>query len=426
MRAGFLIRRKSYYRLLGPVAERALERGWEVLCFHDVGQPRRGPKAADFSDAAPAFRHGRPKVLEFRGDADLAMRLLAARPDVMVALEGPSDAVSTDRVRWLGLQYTLDLAQLITCSGTTRCDVLALHSAHWMARAAEVLRIYAFNRARATGGVPEPVDVERVAATLRERAAIVGIPEMDQCHGIHPDDVRRRLGLGAGRPVVLYIPFEFRSFPRSFWTRHVYGAPSRIYQRLAVGLTGRHQYRSHVAHGFNDRNVVKTIRAFCDANGAALVVKARAKDPARAYVTRYADRVLGDEGYYPATILELLRISSLCLHFYSTVAYEAAYAGVPSICIAPAEDDLGFPAIWQEWFLNPAPGGSFNFPGVVYRVELGRFLGTFVGARLSDYPLEPAARAHYIERFVGFDDGKASDRLLDVAQSLVEGKAVAG
>jgi len=30
-----------------------------------------------------------------------------------------------------------------------------------------------------------------------------------------------------------------------------------------------------------------------------------------------ADRVLYDESYYPATILELLSISSLCVHFFS-------------------------------------------------------------------------------------------------------------
>src|SRR2546422_6978281 len=39
------------------------------------------------------------------------------------------------------------------------------------------------------------------------------------------------------------------------------------------------------------------------------------------------------------------------------------------------------------------------------------------------YPLEPAARAQYVERFVGFDDGKSSDRVLDAAQSLIEGAA---
>jgi hypothetical protein len=34
--------------------------------------------------------------------------------------------------------------------------------------------------------------------------------------------------------------------------------------------------------------------------------------------------------------------------------------------------------------------------------------------------LDALARAQYVEKFVGFDDGKGSDRVLDSAQSLVE------
>ena len=41
--------------------------------------------------------------------------------------------------------------------------------------------------------------------------------------------------------------------------------------------------------------------------------------------------------------------------------------------------------------------------------------------RLADFPLEPAARAQYLDKFVGRDDGKASDRLLDLACSVDDG-----
>ena len=165
---------------------------------------------------------------------------------------------------------------------------------------------------------------------------------------------------------------------------------------------------------------MSAVRAFCDRNGAALVVKARAKDPVPSYLARRADRVLYDEHYYPATILELLKISALCLHFFSTAAYEAAYAGVPSICIAPGADDLGFPALWREWFLSVAPGTSFNFRGAVYAIGLPEVVGGFPGKRIADFPLDPVARAQYVEKFVGFDDGKSSDRVLDAVQSLAE------
>ena len=77
--------------------------------------------------------------------------------------------------------------------------------------------------------------------------------------------------------VVVYCPFPFRSNPSTFWTQHVYGARwGRLQQRWAAHR--RAQYASHVVRGWDDRGVVKAVRAFCDANGAALVVKVRDKE----------------------------------------------------------------------------------------------------------------------------------------------------
>ena len=420
MRVAFLIERQNYYRLFGPIVDRALERGWETECWHDWGQPRNGPKGSEFPDTVPTFRHGSPRVRTYLGPIHLPTVLAAAAPDAVISMRGPAAAEKVAATRWVGLQYTLDVADLIDASGGTSCDVIGLHSPFWAERIPDCLRIRAYNRSRADGMAPEPVDEVAVADTVRRLCRVVGIPEMDQAHWINPSEVRRRLAIDPGRPVVLYIPFPFVSNPRTFWVRHVYGSPNALWTRAAIALARRSEYGSHIRRGWNDRNVVRVVRAFCDRHGAALIVKARAKDPVPRYLARVADRVLYDDAYYPATILELLKVSALCLHFFSTVAYEAAYAGVPSICLTPAGDDLGLPSLWQEWFLNPDSGGSFNFPGVVYARALGEFLDGFASARLSDYPLDPVARAQYLEKFVGVDDGKSSDRVLDAVQSLVE------
>ena len=71
MRIGFVIERKNYYRLFGPIIERALARGWQVDCWHDLSQLRSGPKGLEFPDpgAVPSFRHGQPTVRPYRGEA---------------------------------------------------------------------------------------------------------------------------------------------------------------------------------------------------------------------------------------------------------------------------------------------------------------------------------------------------------------------
>ncbi|TMQ21277.1 MAG: hypothetical protein E6K82_16045 [Candidatus Rokuibacteriota bacterium] len=440
MRVAFLIRRDNHYRLLGPVIDRALARGWDVECWKAADEGFKGDRALERRDAGPAFRSGRPCLREFGVDG-LARLVADTSPDVAITLYRAPGIAREGRVRWLALQYTLNIGDLVDGDGTTPFDAIGVHSEHWRTLAADSLRMLDETRGRAPG----PVDDRAVAATLRHRGVVVGFPEMDGFHLTDAAAVRATLGLEATRPVVLYCPFPFLSNPRTFWTRNIYGPfqanpytakiahrmhradrlidrAGRLRQRLAVRLPAGRRYARDVANGWDDRGVVQAVRAFCDANGAALIVKARAKDPVASYLRTVADHVRYDSTDYPATILELMSIASLCVHFFSTVAYEAAYAGVPSVCVTADADDLGFSPTLRASFLSTASGSSFNFPGVTYPVSVAALVADLPRRRLGDFPLEPAARAQYLEKFVGRDDGKASDRLLDVAASLVEGE----
>jgi hypothetical protein len=69
---------------------------------------------------------------------------------------------------------------------------------------------------------------------------------------------------------------------------------------------------------------------------------------------------------------------------------------------------------------STAPGSSFSFPGVTYCRSVAEMVADFPQRRLADFRLEPPARARYLEKFVGLDDGKASHRFLDVAAALVQ------
>src|SRR5258708_13008940 len=131
MRIGFVIERKNYYRGFGPVVDRALARGWQTECWHDVSQPRSGPKALEFPDpgAVPSFRHGRPTVRTYRGEADLARQLRADPSDAMVALRCGAVGATVGAVRWFGLQDTLNCAPLIHPNSDTQYHTPAAHSA---------------------------------------------------------------------------------------------------------------------------------------------------------------------------------------------------------------------------------------------------------------------------------------------------------
>jgi len=429
MKIVFPIWWRNHYRLLGPVIDRALARGWDVECWHAANEDRKSRRRVR-AEPPPAFRSGVPRLREYDGRDGLLRLVHEVRPDAVVSLR-PPDAQSASGARWIGLQYTLDIGHFVDAQGRTRFDAIGVHTDHWRDRTADAWDILEFNRARAEGGAPRTADRRAVDATMRRFGTVVGCPEMDEFHQIDPGEVRKRLGLDPQRPVVVYCPFPFRSNPVTRWTRDVYGARwGRWQQRYAAWREPK--YAAHVAQRWDDRSVVRAVRAFCDANGAALVVKVRDKEhglglrgflrPAiPSYLRRAADCLVDDFGtHYPPAILALMKIASLCLHPFSTVAYEAAYAGVPSVCVTADGDDLGFAPIWRTWFLSDAPGTSFNFPGVTYPLSVADMAASFARRRLADFPLETAARAQYLEKFVGADDGKASDRLLDVAAARAE------
>ena len=404
MRLAFLIRRKNYYRLLGPVVEEALRRGHVAQCWHDWSGPRDGVK--EFPDAAPSFKAGVPDVVGFSGAADLGERWRVDPPDAVVTIDPPDPELrATAKTRWVWLQYGADILFQPTARGVADADSVALYSDYW--------------RRQVEMRFPEA----DLAAGLAAKAEAVGAPELDALGAIDRDEARRRLGLPADRPIVLYLPFPLRSNVSAPWLSNVHRPSSRFVQGLRTAVGGPRAYWPDVARGRNDRRIVEAMRAFCDASGARLVMKTRAKDPLPRYAERLADRVFYDRSHYPPTILELLSVAALCVHFYSTAVFEAAFASVPSLCLAPRAAELGPASFGFEFIHNGEPGGIYNAPGVAYWRPLAEAFDGLAGWRLGDFPLDLTACRAYVERFLGWHDGRSSSRLLDLVE---RGAASAG
>src|SRR5215470_17455418 len=401
MRVAFLILRKNYYRLLGPAVEEALNRGHAVECWHDWSGPRTGAKGSEFPDAAPPFRAGRPSVVTFAGAADLGERWRLDPPGAVVSIDPPEPSVrAVAKTRWVWLQYGADILFQATPRGGDDADALAVYSDYWTRRVAERFG-----------------DAD-LAAALAHKAVAVGAPELDALGLVDPVEVRQGLGVAADRPIVLYLPFPLRSNVPTAWLRNVHRPSSRLAQGWRTLFGGPREYWPHVAKGWSDRRIVEAVRAFCDANGALLVMKARRKDPVPRYAARLADRVVYDPSHYPPTILELLSAAALCVHFYSTAVLEAAFASVPSLCLAPRAAELGPASFGFDFVHNGEAGGIYNAPGVAYWRPLAEAFDALAGWRLAEFPLDRAARRAYVERFLGFDDGGSSGRLLDLVERV--------
>ena len=127
---------------------------------------------------------------------------------------------------------------------------------------------------------------------------------------------------------------------------------------------------------------------------------------------RLADRMIFDDHTYPYTSLELLAVSNVCVHFESGAVLEAAFAGVPSISIAVSQEHLdAYPGIAELYGGNP--GSLQNYPGVVSRIPAAAAVSFFDAARLDTLRMDSSARAAYVRHFLGFDDTRSSQRIIE-------------
>jgi len=401
MRIAFLIERANFYRLFAPVVDEALRQGWEVECWHDYSQARHGQKGYNFPavESAPRFVHGAPRLRTYHGSLELRGVLQQNGTDAVVSLTPRSSELGGDAVsspaKWLMLQHALSNFIGYGCEGFRGSDGVGLYSDHWTELGLEYFREKQLIRAG-----------DHVEEEIQKKALAVGFPEMEASKLVDPGGVRRRLGIPLDRPVVILLPYSYGFGLSSFRATHRGQERSR-----------RSQLSGVVRQCWTDLNVVRAVRAFCDRNGAHLIVKARLKRPQPIYTKALADTYMYDESVYPATILEVLSIASLCIGFYSTTVHEAAYLGIPSLSIRPVDPDVRGDRAVRLTFMDRSKS-SFDFPGVAAVLEMAEAITDLPRKSLQDFTMDAQARAAYVEKFLGYDDGHSSKRVLDAIRRL--------
>jgi hypothetical protein len=408
VKIAFLIMRSPEYRVYGPVIDAALARGWDVECWHDHGQLQTGLKGYQFPslDAVPVFRNGRPVVRSFQGRPELRSWLAEMRADAVIAWEPAAAAVDlplpVPRPFWVAQQYHLDSFVMYRPDQLLTCDLFAAYSRWWVDWAGT----YYESEGTATDG-------DAFVRDLQGRTALVGLPELDAVRSIDPADVRRRWQIPADQPVVVLFVFPQGVGRDTFWPKQICAEPSRLKQLAGIARRGRFEYLPHVWHGWNDVNVVKALRRFCDRNGAYLLVKSRRKTPIPAYTEALADRCVYDESVYPATVLEALSVASLSAGYYTTSVFESVSQGVPHLCLTyTASDYNGADSNFFRRFYSPEEGSPFQFRGVTTAWSIPEALTRLPGATLSDFTMDRQARTGYIRKFLTHDAGDGGDRVI--------------
>jgi hypothetical protein len=412
VKIAFLIMRSPEYRVYAPVIEAALARGWEVECWHDYSQPQAGLKGYQFPsiESMPAFRHGRPVARSYTGPSELRTWLAEMRADVVLgwktAAEATDSPLPEPRPFWVAQQYIVDT---FVASGPERlrsCDLLTLYSRWWLEWAGRYFQ--------SEGSVS---DGDAYVCETEPRSAYVGLPEMDAARLIDPAEVRRRWKIPAAQPVVVLFLFAQGVGRDIFWPKQIFAEPSRLKQLANIVRRGRFEYWPHVWNGWNDHNVVKALRRFCDRNGAYLLVKSRLKTPVPTYTAALADQCVYDESHYPATVLDALSIASLSAGYYSASVFESAALGVPHLCLTyTAKDYNGGEAGHFQGIYTPDEGSPFQWRGVSTAWSVPECLKRLPSTSLDDFAIDRQARERYVEKFLTHDAGDGGMRSIDAIE----------
>jgi hypothetical protein len=234
---------------------------------------------------------------------------------------------------------------------------------------------------------------------------------LDQLALVDRAAVRRRLGFGPDRPLVLLMSLKM-AVPEP-WRRFVWGDGSPLVRSLKALAHGEAALVPDIWRGNGYRALVQGVRRLCDRSGAALLVKSREKNRDPRFLKGMADLLIErDDEVFPYTSIELMAVANLCVHFQSGAVMEAAMAAVPSVSIAVPQTHLEGRNRSFDKIYGTHEGSLQNFPGVVWSTPHDEVAARLDGRTLADFRVDPEARRAYVERFLGFDDLKSSQRVL--------------
>lgn len=412
MRLVFLVHRSNYYKLYGPIIESAIERRLDVELW--LLQNESGSKAHLMPSAEKVPDFGQdPIVRTFLTKADLDLAIEHSAETTFISLHPKVNYINRALPPFfITIQHGIDTFVESSLDVLSSSDVLCLYSEFWLDWAA---RYYS---------EVEGVSQESAKQRLLKNAHFTGFPQMDAVSKIDPLAVRRRLQIEPGRPVVLLLPITL-SNKAGAWPRFFEVSDRRRqFARLARGAASEgagfgFEYLPWALKGWNDEKLTSAVREFCDRNNAFLVVKGRAKDPVRSWLSEAADVVCGDEGEYPPTTLELLSIADVCIHFYSFAALEAAYMGVYGITIdrpSPAgaynESEPTYHRLWR----THDNASAFNFAGVNKWMTIPQAFESLADLKVSQLKIDKKEHSSYIATYLGNARSDSSKNVLSLVQ----------
>jgi hypothetical protein len=430
MRIAFNIRRANWYRVLAPVVDAAMERGYYVECWHDVGNPHLNENAAS-DDRVPVFRHGRPTIRKYDTPKDLLKLFCDSGAHAVLDVTPPPKVLLDEwdriqmRPKWILHVSSDSLYTVNTREEMMACDMFAVRTRY------EAEAVVA-DKVKGKSDIATQVERERklhgdffcdyykkvwlspwdkdMSDYVRSRTVFVGTPSLDVLEDINRDAIRRKWKVPLDQPVVGFLPCPFDSGFGAYWARLFTARP--WWKRSLIAAS--HLRFRDLLFQDHDEQVVRGVKLFCDRSGAWLITKRRHSRMVPQYLQKNSNLIVGDDSFYPHTAIELYAISDLVIGYYSSGSIEAVACNTPYLDVAIPHCPVD---ILEESFILYR--GMFNRLGASVTLPASAFINGLEDYNLESFKIDKAARDRLVNDFIGPVDGKSSSRLLDAIERML-------
>lgn len=400
MKIAFIAHRANYLKHYGPVIDAALNRGWQVECWLQQAAGAGKAHLRISPKTVKGIWGEKVQVVECEQSDQINKLSEQRKLDALISLHPRSWYGDGGDSFFITLQHSVDTFVEANPNELATSDKICLFSSYWLEYAT---KFYSMSQ------IENP---DQVKALLEEKIVYTGFAQMDAFAKIDPVEVRSRWGIPTDQKVLLVLPVDLAGWPGAWPT--FFSAPAGRKQWRALlrgfGEGALQKYWNWALRGWNDEALAETFKKFCNKNDAFFLIKGREKDPLRAAWLERADKAFYDDSHYPPTIFEGIAIADLCVLFYSTAAQEAAYAGIPSLCVDRPNKDMVKHKLWR----SKKAGGPYNYDGVVNWMTIPQVIRDLPQMIFSDFRIDQTARQYYLTKFNGPADHKASERILDL------------
>ena len=242
-------------------------------------------------------------------------------------------------------------------------------------------------------------------ALYEKKFVSVGSPIADSFNHIaKPDEIRKKYRLPLNKKIVLVVLLDL-AYP---WAKWGFGAKNSI---EAIRNFIYHRNLRLVYDTFFDVkyfNVLKVLKNWCIKNNAVLVAKSRPRHREPTYIKKTTDHLLSETtNWYPIMSAELVTVADLVISFNSAVAWEAVAKGIYTITIDVRDDENT-----ANYMIHRADSDLYNSVGVGKWLSFRDIAKFFRLHSLDEFVVDPIKKKAYIEKYLGFDDSCASERII--------------